>query len=160
MTRPLDRDLRALLYSEEEAHRRVRNRLWLGFLLPVIAAATLVAGLAALAAAAHAGGFPALAGAAVVYLAVIGLITGWVVIVASLTAAGLLQDASATLLFWTARARSLSIIFFFRARSLSDSLTHLLMRAGEWTAMIKTGFHGLAEMGDSIRAVWTRKRHG
>jgi hypothetical protein len=160
MPRPLDRDLRVLLYSEKEAQRRVSFQLWLRYLLPLIAVLAVVGGVTALAATANAAGFSGLAGAATMYLAITGIIVGWFVLVAGVYATGWIHEASVVILGWTTRARGISAIVFYRARSLSDSASHAIIRLGEYLAMIEAGYRGMAETGYSIWNSLTRKRHG
>jgi hypothetical protein len=160
MPRPLDRDLRALLYSEKEAQRRVSIQLWLRYLLPLVAVLALVAGITAWAAMANAAGFSGLAGAATMYLAITGIIVGWFVLVAGVYAASWTHDASAVFLGWTTRARGISAILFYRARSISDSAAHAIIRLGEYLAMIEAGRRGMAETVDAIWGSLKRKRHG
>lgn len=160
MPRPLDRDLRALIYSEKEAHRRVSTQLWLRFLLPLIAVILVVGLLTAIAAIGNASGFTGLAGAATMYLAITGIIVGWLVLIVGIYATSRLQDLSQTLLYWTTRARGISAILFYRARSISDSAAHGIIRIGEFLAMFEAGYRGMVESGYSIWAALTRKRHG
>jgi hypothetical protein len=149
-----------MLYSEVEARRRIRQQLWMRFLLPLLAVILLVGGLTAAAAGWNSAGFTGLASAATMYLAIAGLISGWVLLVAGVLAFGWIGDASRWLLGWTTRARGFSAILFYRARSLSDGVAHALLRVSEWVAMIEVGSRGLAETGYSMWASWTRKRHG
>jgi hypothetical protein len=159
MARPLDRDLRALLFSEEEARRRLNLNLWRRFYLPLIVMLVVVIGLAALAGAANAGGWTALAGAAAMYLALVGLVSGLALTVASVSAAGILEDAISGLQQWTSRARGIAALSFFRARSASDAVAHAITGIGVYCAVAEAGYRVLAETASGAWSVLMRKLH-
>jgi hypothetical protein len=156
----IDRDLRDLFYSEEEAKRRLQSSMWRRLYLPMIASLVIIAGLTILAGMAYAGGLSALAGAAAIYLALSGFIIGIVLFATGLFLVNIISDISIVILHWTTRARGISALISFRIRSISDGVARILIRASGYFAVAEAGYQAIAKTTSSALSAITRKHNG